>query len=237
MSLLSKRKRGLDYHLGSSNVPEEVFVPLLNLSDSLDSGVESHQGNKQFYPFPTPGARGVAPDRHVYDQSRFNMNRPEISPTVSGVAGKTIKSATLKSSGGLHAYVTVFYSGSLKSDPHFHQRQSLFENLKRLNEIQHLPKGWNTYDAGPPSQLACTIAREILFLVHPKNLKVHFITPTGDEGIALKHDATHHTVVTWEIDSDGDIGIMVERPGQEAEFKSTRQSQVEAIVDELTHHG
>ncbi len=109
-------------------------------------------------------------------------------------------------------------------------------HLEKLAEIRSLSKGWDSYDAEPPSEIACELAETLLGSLEQHALPVAFITPTSDSSILVKH-AGHDSAVTWEIDPDGEIGVMVECPGAAPRFLSPATGEIGALVEDLARHG
>ena len=135
-------------------------------------------------------------------------------------------------------------------------------HYQKLEEIRELAKGWDSYDAEPPSKLACDLAAMVLNSLKQHFLPVEFITATSDASILLKHQAGTASVplkidfnaatidlsillkpqagtasVTWEIDDDGEIGVMVERAGVPPEYFSPAADGIVPLVADLARHG
>lgn len=106
------------------------------------------------------------------------------------------------------------------------------EAQRQLRAIRNLPRGWDSYDAEPPSPAGCDAAQEVLAELRVHQMPLDFITPTSDGSILLKHRAGWRSV-TWEIDDDEEIGVMIEHPGSEPEFRSLRRNQMSTFVAEL----
>lgn len=89
-----------------------------------------------------------------------------------------------------------------------------------LEKFRKLRKGWDSYDAEPLPEICCDTAERILKLTVAESLPIEFITPTSDSSILIKHKISGGAM-TWEIDDDGEIGVMIEKQGLETQFAST----------------
>ncbi len=102
-------------------------------------------------------------------------------------------------------------------DIHFTGRDAVenpFEMLrKRIAGFGHLEKGWDTYGAEAPSDLAIANALRVLDeleQIDEGDASLEWAVPTGDESILLQY-MIDDTIYHWEFDSDGDIAVM-EKP-------------------------
>lgn len=109
-------------------------------------------------------------------------------------------------------------------------------HFRKLAEIRELAQGWDSYGAEPPSALACDLAKKVLVALAQHSLPVSFITATSDGSILLKHQVGAASV-TWEIDNDGEIGVMVERAGVPPQYFSPDANGIAALVADLARHG
>lgn len=107
---------------------------------------------------------------------------------------------------------------------------------KRLNELRQLGKGWDGDNAEPPSPTACELAEELLASLEKLSVRTEYIVPTSDGSVMLQHRA-RHGLVTWEIDNDGEVGVMVERPEREPEYFSPTAKEMPLLVSKLARHG
>lgn len=109
-------------------------------------------------------------------------------------------------------------------------------SFRKLRQIRALAPGWDSYDAEAPSELACDLAEHLLKTLEQRGIQTEFITATSDGSIMLRHSAGVSTV-TWEIDGDGEIGLVVERADVPPAYRSPTASEIDEIVAELAQHG
>jgi|GEM_PF-3218366 len=110
------------------------------------------------------------------------------------------------------------------------------EVRQKLAQLRRLQKGWDSYDAQPPSAKACNLAEAIVGALQESDLSVEFLTPTSDGSILIKH-FVGKAAVTWEIDDDGEIGVMIEPPDGEPLFHSPKENGIVELVAKLARNG
>ncbi len=83
--------------------------------------------------------------------------------------------------------------------------------------MSQLSKGWDSYDAEAPSTTAINLAMQIIGHVELMGIMPDWCVPTSDGSILLQFQCQGVTY-KWEIESDGDIGIMVKPADGEPEY-------------------
>lgn len=102
-------------------------------------------------------------------------------------------------------------------------KRQLQESIRR---IEQLKVNWDSYGSNPPSSTAIDAAKRLVRQLEKKDLIPDWADPTGDASIVMQcHDGD--TVWKWEIDSDGDVGVMKKPAVGEAIFFDTTVSDIE----------
>jgi hypothetical protein len=102
---------------------------------------------------------------------------------------------------------------------------------EEIRAFASLAKGWDSYNAGPPSKVAIDIALEIIDVVENLGVSPDYVIPTSDESILFKH-AHGDSSYLWEIESDGEIGLMIESADGTSTFHGVNRSQILIFLDE-----
>jgi hypothetical protein len=92
--------------------------------------------------------------------------------------------------------------------------------MKIKNEIlamSCLSKGWDSYDAEAPSETAINLAMQIVGHLEFMGIVPDWCVPTSDGSILLQFQC-QRVAYKWEIESDGDIGVMVKSPDGAPEY-------------------
>lgn len=117
--------------------------------------------------------------------------------------------------------------------------QPTFQHIQlraKLETLRSLKKGWDSYDAEPPSALACSIAKKVLDALERKEAFAEKLIPTSDGSLLLKHKVGTG-LATWEIDNDGEIGVMIEVEGADPTFHSPSSTAIRDLVSQLVRNG
>lgn len=109
--------------------------------------------------------------------------------------------------------------------------QPLAKWREETRAFSSLPKGWDSYNAGPPSQVAIDIALSIIDALEESGTSPDYIIPTSDDSILFKHAFGDFSYL-WEIESDGEIGLMIESAEGNSTFHSVNPSQVLNFLDD-----
>lgn len=105
---------------------------------------------------------------------------------------------------------------------------------KIKNEIMamsKLPKGWDSYDAEAPSETATNISMRIIENLEILEIVPDWCVPTSDGSILLQFQCQRVTY-KWEVESDGDIGVMVKSPDEAPEYLDLQANQIKPFFDE-----
>jgi hypothetical protein len=113
------------------------------------------------------------------------------------------------------------------------QRLELRSKLKKLGSLK---KGWDSYDAEPPSALACALANKVLDALMENGISAERLIPTSDGSLLLKH-RVGTGLATWEIDNDGEIGVMIEVDGFDPSFHSPSKASIQEFVTGIVRNG
>lgn len=82
---------------------------------------------------------------------------------------------------------------------------------QRIRSFGQLEKGWDTYDAEPPSALAIQNTLEFVRVVEKLCLRTDWVEPTSDDSIMLELKVGD-VLQEWDFYSDGDVAVMYEWP-------------------------
>jgi len=113
-----------------------------------------------------------------------------------------------------------------------------FETLRKtIVGFGQLKKGWDTYDAGPPSNEAITMALRVLNELEQMDeleVSIEWAVPTGDQSILFQY-MIGDTIYHWQFDSDGDIAVM-EKPAEgEPAYLDVDPSEIAEVLQGFTH--
>lgn len=85
-----------------------------------------------------------------------------------------------------------------------------YQKLKsKIQRFRELRQGWDSYDAVAPSSLAISLALKLVEELERVDILPEWVTPTSDSSILLSAKKAG-TLLKWEIDSDGDIAVMLQ---------------------------
>jgi len=105
---------------------------------------------------------------------------------------------------------------------------------EEIRAFSSLAKGWDSYNAEPPSEMAIQSALSVLD--HLGSIGVHpdWIIPTSDDSILLQfsHDDLTYQ---WELESDGDVGVMIKPQEGEPEYLDLTADQIADFFAERCH--
>ena len=100
-----------------------------------------------------------------------------------------------------------------------------------IKAMSRLPRGWDSYDAEAPSETATSIALRVLENLENLGLLPEWYVPTSDGSILLQFQCQQVTY-KWEIESDGDIGVMVKSADNGPEYLDLQANQITRFFDE-----
>jgi hypothetical protein len=98
-----------------------------------------------------------------------------------------------------------------------------------------LKKGWDSYEAGPPTPSAILSAILVLAELERRFLLPTKLIPTSEESILLQISIDGKEI-EFEFDSDGDIGLMVTE-GEHSTFFDPPRNEIPAILTEILGNG
>jgi len=80
---------------------------------------------------------------------------------------------------------------------------------KRVLDFTRLKKGWDSYDAEPPSPMAARNTLAFLDLLKTLSLQPDWVEPTSDDSIMLEVKVGGF-LQEWDFYSDGDVAVLYE---------------------------
>lgn len=114
---------------------------------------------------------------------------------------------------------------------------ALQADLQAVDELARLPDNWNTYGATAPAESVLQLARKVVRAMHAqKGWISRFISATGDSGAALRY-RRGDTTLTWEIDYDDEMSLMVQRDDQPTTFHAIAPGTIEQAAAEHSRRG
>lgn len=87
---------------------------------------------------------------------------------------------------------------------------------KRVANFTKLEKGWDSYNAQPPSQIAVKNTLAFLQLLKMLGLKPDWVEPTSDDSIMLEVKVGG-LLQEWDFYSDGDVAVLYELENRQDE--------------------
>jgi hypothetical protein len=78
---------------------------------------------------------------------------------------------------------------------------------EKILSFAQLSKGWDSYSADAPSDIAVSAALTLLDELEKANLVPEWVAPTGDSSILMQYKSGE-VWFNWEFDSDGDVAVM-----------------------------
>lgn len=93
--------------------------------------------------------------------------------------------------------------------------------IQRVRNFATLPKGWDSYDAAPPSAVA--IRNTLAFLNVLRSLSIYpaWVEPTSDDSIMLEV-RVGNVLEEWDFYSDGDVAVLHELPSGTTECRMVK---------------
>jgi len=101
----------------------------------------------------------------------------------------------------------------------------------KIKSFLTLSRGWDSYDAAPPSEQAVDAALKIVDQLGELGLEPMWIVPTSDDSILLQFDCNGN-VFKWEAESDGDIGVMMQAPESEPQYFDLAIDKIPTFFEE-----
>lgn len=98
---------------------------------------------------------------------------------------------------------------------------------KKIRSFGQLPANWDSYGTPAIGEKAISAALRVLDAASEKTgCSLAWASPTSDESILMQLSLSGGATMKFEVDRDGDIGVMVEQPGQEPDFHDLLPEQL-----------
>jgi serine/threonine protein kinase len=125
-------------------------------------------------------------------------------------------------------------SGSLvKAGIDLEARPSQLEHYEKFRrEVQsffNLSKGWDSYEAEPPSQTAVKNAADFIDVVERQAFKIDWVAPTTDDSVMVTLQTPAGTQ-EWDFYSDGDIAVTILEASGKKRFLDVKPMDVERVL-------
>lgn len=143
-----------------------------------------------------------------------------------------IVSSSLKTSRWTREPCTTIFSGPHRVPVPAEPQSERFAALRgQVKSFSKQEKGWDSYDAEAPSELAVELVLRVIGQLEKLEVEPDWIVPTSDESILLQFRHSR-TLYKWEIESDGDIGIMIKPESGDPEYVDLESQQIEDFFAE-----
>lgn len=95
--------------------------------------------------------------------------------------------------------------------------------LAKIHSFGSLPPDWDGHGSGPIGEGAIAAAAAVLTrTAQLPGFSFQWAVPTSDETILMQVGSTDEETLKFEIDHDGDVGVMRKSRGREPEFADLR---------------
>jgi hypothetical protein len=88
----------------------------------------------------------------------------------------------------------------------------------KVCEFRNLEKGWDSYEALPPSETAIQNTLTFLGILENLSLAPDWVEPTSDDSIMLEVKVGE-VLQEWDFYSDGIVAVLYEKDGEAVECK------------------
>ncbi|MCC5841554.1 MAG: hypothetical protein JJT96_15675 [Opitutales bacterium] len=119
---------------------------------------------------------------------------------------------------------------SYSSEPQFDRWRD------QIRSFANLPRDWDSYGAEAPSEISVVAALKILDNLELLGVEPEWITPTSDASLLMQF-CVAETLFKWELEADGDIGVMIRPPEGKTEFVDVDLSAIDSFFDQRCHVG
>jgi hypothetical protein len=162
--------------------------------------------------------KGGAPMTLVIHQSGPNSWVSTYRETLSGWTGRRSKDIDLHCvySAGGRAVVRPL---DLESSAEFKLLRD------KIREFAHLPYGWDSYEGTAPPGKAIDAALAVANELERAEILPEWVVPTSDSSI-LMSAKKRGTLLKWEIDSDGDVAVMLKPKFSPATYHDLEPSEI-----------
>ena len=114
---------------------------------------------------------------------------------------------------------------------HYHPLTKWREEIRAFFS---LPKGWDSYNSEAPSTTAIESALSIIGQLEMIGVEPNWCIPTSDDSILLEFELSD-TTYKWELESDGDIGVMIKHLEGDAEYLDIQTEQIAEFFADHCH--
>ncbi len=180
------------------------------------SGCASKSGNADI--FATVVVKGGSPMTLVIHRSGASSWVATYREALSGWIDRRSRDIDLHcvySAGGS----TVIRPLELEASSDF---ELLREKVRRFSE---LPVGWDSYDGTAPPSRAIDAALAVVNELERASILPEWVVTTSDSSI-LMSAKKHGTLLKWEIDSDGDVAVMLKPKFSPATYHDLGLSEI-----------
>jgi len=102
---------------------------------------------------------------------------------------------------------------------------------EKIHDLAELPEGWDSYDAVAPPTEAISAALAVVDELERLDIVPEWVVPTGDSSI-LMSAKNRGTLLKWEIDSDGDIAVMLKLKFSPATYHDLELSEIGKFLEQ-----
>ncbi len=107
---------------------------------------------------------------------------------------------------------------------------------EKIRGFADLPAGWDSYDGAALPAEAIHAALAVVNLLERAEILPEWVMPTSDSSI-LMSAKKHGTQLKWEIDSDGDIAVMLKPKFSPATYHDLELSQIGKFLEQNLQQG
>jgi len=102
---------------------------------------------------------------------------------------------------------------------------------EKIRSFGQLSKGWDSYSADAPSDIAVSAALTLLDELEKVDAVPEWVAPTGDSSILMQYKSGDVSF-NWEFHSDGDVAMMRKPPDEKATYHDLRADQIASFFSE-----
>lgn len=102
---------------------------------------------------------------------------------------------------------------------------------EKIRSFGRLSKGWDSYSADAPSDIAVSAALTLLEELEKADVVPEWVAPTGDSSILMRYKSGN-VCFNWEFHSDGDVAMMRKPLAEKATYHDLRAEQIASFFSE-----
>lgn len=102
---------------------------------------------------------------------------------------------------------------------------------EKIRSFGQLSKGWDSYSADAPSDMAVSAALTLLEELEKADVVPEWAAPTGDSSILIQYK-TGDVCFKWEFHSDGDVAMMRKPLLGTATYHDLRAEEIASFFSE-----